>query len=279
MISNTRILTALLCLNISTLHHAAAFTSTSTDQRKSQQFPRTRPLHAFDVTSTVQTITSLESIVPIGGSSMSASAMSTINSFFQTQPYLAAFLTCSFKASAADMVAQSQEDKSEVEALEQPTELDSGVDIARNLGFLLYGGLYQGMAQNYLYNVVYPACLGTDESWTLILKEVLLDNLIFAPLLCLPIAYAFKTAFTSDDLSLDSFRNGLEKYVSDVTTKGLLTKYWTIWVPAQFLTFGVVPAHFRVAFVAAISFFWIFLLSSIASADAGGKGAQDCWRS
>ena len=124
------------------------------------------------------------------------------------------------------------------------------------------------MAQNYIYNVIYPTWFSSDESWTLIAKEVCVDNLIFAPFLCLPIAYAFKAAFTTPgQVTLATLQEGLDKYVADIVDKQLLTKYWSIWVPVQFFTFGVIPAHFRVAFVAAVSFFWIFVLSSLVASE------------
>jgi protein Mpv17 len=165
------------------------------------------------------------------------------------------------------MIAQKQECRDSTEKMTTtPLQEDNtDIDIFRNLGFLFYGGLYQGMAQNYLYNVLYPSWFGTDDSSLVLIQEVLADNLIFAPLLCLPVAYAFKAAFTSQDLSLETFKKGLERYIEDVTSKGLLMQYWKIWVPGQFLTFGIIPPHFRVVFVAAISFFWICILSQISS--------------
>ena len=36
----------------------------------------------------------------------------------------------------------------------------------------------------------------------------------------------------------------------------------------RLVTFGVVPPHFRVAFVAAVSFFWVFVLSSVAGSSS-----------
>jgi protein Mpv17 len=225
-------------------------------------------------------------------STLSTSIGSTINAFFQNDPYLAAFLTCSFKASAADIVAQNQEDLGTEEANEfsddslvennyDDNNNSSGVNLSRNLGFLLYGGLYQGMAQCYLYNVVYPALLGTAEAgdWTLIAKQVLVDNLLFAPFLCLPLAYCFKAAFTTSDNNNNIvvedeqqqqqwdilLQSSLTKYVDDVRHKGLLIKYWSLWIPVQCLTFGVIPPQFRVAFVGFVSFFWICILSTVVS--------------
>ena len=104
---------------------------------------------------------------------------------------------------------------------------------------------------------------------------VIVDNLIAAPFLCLPVAYIFKTAFTTDDdLSLDTLKESLNKYISDVMERGLLFKYWSIWLPVQFLTFGVIPEHFRVTFVALVSFFWIAILSSVSSMEDNSSTEQ-----
>ena len=82
-----------------------------------------------------------------------------------------------------------------------------------------------------------------------------------------------------DELSIESVQNSLQKYVQDVSERGLLLRYWSIWIPAQSLTFSVIPQHFRVAFVAVISFFWVFILSSISSATGDNDDTcpiEDC---
>ncbi|KAL3945653.1 MAG: hypothetical protein SGBAC_000221 [Bacillariaceae sp.] len=260
--------TLAICLNGSLLlQPSSAFLAPApTSSHQSLKRSRVGPLHAFEV---MEAASAMEA-----AGATDAPIVSTINSFFQTQPYLAAFLTCSFKASAADMIAQTQaigndKDASTSEsASDDNNQVSKRVNISRNLGFLFYGGIYQGMVQNFIYNVIYPSWFGTDDSLALIGKEVLVDNLLFAPFLCLPIAYAFKTAFSSEEpLGLDTLRIGLEKYVQDVTTKGLLVRYWALWFPASMLTFGVIPAHYRVVFVAAVSFFWICMLSAISSSE------------
>uniref|UniRef100_A0A7S2Y6W9 Uncharacterized protein n=1 Tax=Entomoneis paludosa TaxID=265537 RepID=A0A7S2Y6W9_9STRA len=233
-------------------------------------------LPSFDVMA----LNSMEGVnvaASFSATALTQQASAAINSFFQTQPYLAAFLTCSVKASAADLLAQTQEDNATLNeapmAMTQQYQDDDDaplpVDVSRNLGFLLYGGLYSGITQNYLYSVIYPLVIGTDDSLVTLCQQVAVDNLVSAPLLCLPVAYIFKSAFTSSKgLSWDAtIQQGLEKYVKDVRYQGLLLKYWTLWVPVQFLTFGVIPPHFRVTFVAAISFFWICILSTIAASE------------
>ena len=41
--------------------------------------------------------------------------------------------------------------------------------------------------------------------------------------------------------------------------RGLLVKYWSILIMAQFCMFGVVPEHLRVAFVAYVSFLLLMI--------------------
>jgi hypothetical protein len=205
---------------------------------------------------------------------------SAIDTFYQTQPYVSAFLTCSVKASAADYFAQSQALESD-EALSEEDALSTssssstddasvanapaGVDISRNMAFIFYGGLYSGLAQQFFYTAMFPAWFGHAHTWQTVAMEVGTDMLVIGPFLCLPIAYMVKTAFT-DELTVENVKLGLEKYVEDVKLRGLLFKYWAVWIPAQSLTFSVIPEHFRILFVAAISFFWMFILSSTAAA-------------
>lgn len=198
---------------------------------------------------------------------------SAIDTFYQTQPYLSAFLTCSAKAGAADIIAQTQslEDEASENAVATTSSSKSkpsdasvaapGVDMSRNFAFIFYGGLYSGLAQQFFYTVLFPEWFGHAHSWQTVAMEVGTDMLVIGPFMCLPIAYMVKTAFT-DDLTVENVKLGLEKYVEDVKLRGLLFKYWAVWIPAQSLTFSVIPEHFRILFVAAISFFWMFILSS-----------------
>lgn len=40
-------------------------------------------------------------------------------------------------------------------------------------------------------------------------------------------------------------------------------KRYSLWGPVQCLTFGVVPQHLRIAFIALVSFFWLIIFSSV----------------
>jgi protein Mpv17 len=258
-------------------------------------------------------------------------ALPVIDNFYQTQPYIAAFLTCSVKASAADLLAQSRQlgqgllssttsSRNEVQAapqqppvLAQPvvftpkydqalmesSDANDGLDLQRNLGFICYGGIYQGLAQQYLFTTFYPNCFPGLSGWTSVFAQVALDMSVVGPLICLPLAYVVKAFFTGAGLassgaapphllpcrklslkdtqgleqfvsdiatfSLASVTAGLDKYRKDVLNESLLLKYWALWIPVQLLTFGVIPPHYRVLFVAMFSFVWVIILSTIAA--------------
>ena len=206
-------------------------------------------------------------------------AIASIDAFNQSQPFLSAFVTCGVKASAADLLAQTsaastdEEDTSVavVAKSEQPSSEDN-INVNRNFAFLLYGGLYQGMFLQFLYSFVFPFLYG-DSEYRVVL-QVLTDILVFGPFLTLPIAYVIKQFLAegvgindeSDDISIvETFKKGINKYKNHVETQGILFKYWSIWAPAQTLTFGVVPPHLRVVFVAFVSFFWVTVLSDVSS--------------
>jgi Mpv17 / PMP22 family len=224
---------------------------------------------------------------------LSAIDTSMIDNFFQSQPYVSAFLTCGFKATAADVLAQVREeggssttsddtsteesdealslvatfalddDVSETGAVSQEST-SSELDWQRTYAFLFYGGIYQGLFQEFLYAGLFPSWFPSND-WQSVVSQVALDMSFFTVFLCLPVAYVVKTAFMTDGaslFSLDTAKIAIGKYRRDVQERGLLFKYWAIWIPVQTLNFSVVPTHLRVAFVAVVSFFWMFVLST-----------------
>eukprot|EP00542_Grammatophora_oceanica_P022776 CAMPEP_0194026644 /NCGR_PEP_ID=MMETSP0009_2-20130614/954_1 /TAXON_ID=210454 /ORGANISM="Grammatophora oceanica, Strain CCMP 410" /LENGTH=195 /DNA_ID=CAMNT_0038665461 /DNA_START=232 /DNA_END=819 /DNA_ORIENTATION=- len=190
-----------------------------------------------------------------------------IGTFYETQPYLSAFLTCGFKASAADLVVQRQTPGQEAE---ESKDEKTKIDIPRNMAFLLYGGLYQGCVQEFIYNNVFPTVFGTDVTPITVLEQVAVDLLGLTPFLCLPVAYLVKAGIHHEQ----TLQEGLEKYVSHVEQEGLLFKYWAVWLPVQTLTFSVIPHHFRIAFIAVASFFWLMILSTISATETKEESSK-----
>lgn len=156
----------------------------------------------------------------------------------------------------------------------------------RNLAYVLYGGIFVGLMSHIEYTQVFPFIFGNEKTLAITVEKVFFDNLVAAPLVWLPPAYFIKAwvygasspASAEDDASasLSPFeemaasaeailQEGLDKYLVDVKDNDLLWKYWTIWFPAQSVSFSVVPDHLRVAFMASISFFWFILFSTVSS--------------
>ena len=207
--------------------------------------------------------------------SLVASTLGAADAFWRNSPYLAAALTCGFKASAADYVAQKRQTIDDDSGEKQVVVVKSGKDVAaaataaksparldlrRNLAFIIYGSIYQGMAQEYIYNHIYPAFFGSGTDVVTVLTKVLFDLLVQTTLITLPIAYFAKAL-----IYRYSFAEALERYVDDIRNHGLLTKYFALWGPVQCITFSIIPEHFRVTFIALVSFFWLIILSTIAS--------------
>jgi protein Mpv17 len=200
-----------------------------------------------------------------------AEALATVDTVWRTFPYAAAALTCGVKASGADFIAQKRQFHKRGEDAEVKLNEDGSLtgsltvkempfEMRRNFAYIIYGSLYQGITQEYVYNHLYPVFFGFGTDVRTVLIKVGFDLLIQTTLVTLPIAYLSKAL-----IYRYSFREALRRYVDDILTHGLLTKYFCLWGPVQCLTFGIIPEHFRVTFIAMVSFFWIIILSSIAS--------------
>jgi len=217
-------------------------------------------------------------------------ALSAVNAAFEYNPYAAGAIVAGFKAGTADILAQKRQIRKTIEAAEKAlvgatstgsaaaaattaatitldnqnenddTTMSIRLDAKRTLSFLLYGAIYQGFAQEFTYNHLYPVLFGTDTSALTVLKKVFCDMCVQTPLLTLPIAYYSKAL-----LAKNSFRDAMGHYFDDVMHRGLLFKFWGLWTPVQCLTFSVIPEHFRVSFIALVSFFWVIILSSLSA--------------
>jgi len=132
---------------------------------------------------------------------------------------------------------------------------------------VLYSGTVLGTLCAIMYNQIFPVLFaGETNPLVLAVKMTLFDGFINAPLIWLPPAYIAQALVYNYPK-----REAIQKYVTDVKENGLLKKYWSLWLPASFANFMFVPAHFRVAFVAAVSFFWMIVLSLVANK----KGDQE----
>jgi len=221
-----------------------------------------------------------------------------VSTFYATNPLEAAVLTCGVKASVADGIAQvrtalppndttNNRFNSEYEENRDDIFIDfstlpphaptttssyewmSDLEFRRNLAYILYGGIFIGAACHYEYDVLFPILFGTQHTLSTSIQEVLFDNFVTAPLAWLPPAYIIKALLYNYPVG-----EGMNKYVTDIMEHGLLKKYWTIWVPAQSVSFTVVPDHLRVVFMASVSFFWFILFSTVSSSSSSTTSSK-----
>lgn len=114
---------------------------------------------------------------------LNSSALDAVDSFYRTMPLASAFLTCGVKASLADTVAQTRTGLAISSALKESdgsdtlsVEATSPFDSRRNVAFLLYGGLYQGMAQEIIFNEGFPLVFGRGTDAVTVLSKVACDS-------------------------------------------------------------------------------------------------------
>jgi len=256
---------------------AMAQTTSAFSVHHQQQPPATHWNHRQTSTTTARRTAASSS--SIGTQLRMAYGLHEVSEFYQTYPAQAAVLTCGVKASVADFIAQvrgfmvAQENEQQQSASTAAAssfsllsvENESGenfeIESKRTLAYTLYGGVFVGFMCHMEYDHLFPVLFGTEHTVKVVLEKLLFDNFVSAPLMWIPPAYVIKSLVYGKD----PVRDGLKRYVDDVRNEGLLFKYWAIWLPAQAITFGVVPDHLRVAFMATVSFFWFMLFSCLTS--------------
>lgn len=187
-----------------------------------------------------------------------SAAFAAVDAFWKAQhPLVTAAVVCATKAFAADLVAQKRQQGLNAES---STDQDKKFDWRRSFSFVAYGALYQGMAQELIYNNFYSFLFGTATTMRVAIKKVLFDAFFHNALVCIPMAYAVKALIFKY-----SVVKGIRQYIDDVRYHGLLLKYYAIWMPVNAMLFTLIPPHWRITVMATVSFFWMIILSTISS--------------
>ena len=203
-----------------------------------------------------------------GRSFSSSSVLTQISSIPKNHPLMfGACFTC-MKTAGADIFVQTYVEKKEWE----------DVDWRRTATFAVFGFGYMGIAQYFLYVHLmarrwFPNAgayaakslrekmkdrQGTRE----LFAQVAIDQIIHIPFIFYPAYYLTKSAIMEKPVGHeDDSVPGLAFYKWKKNFFGDLKTSWTIWIPANLINFGFMPMHFRISFMACVSFGFCVVLS------------------
>ena len=211
-----------------------------------------------------------------------SSALSTISSIPKNHPLMfGACFTC-MKTAGADLFVQTYVEKKEWE----------DVDFRRTATFAVFGFGYMGVCQYFLYVHLmarrwFPNAgayaakslrekmkdkQGTKE----LFAQVAIDQIIHIPFIFYPVYYLTKSAIMEKPVGHeDDSVPGLAFYKWKTNFFDDLKTSWTIWIPANLINFGMMPMHFRISFMAVISFGFCVVLSLTRGGGAKKKLTAD----
>jgi Mpv17 / PMP22 family len=187
-------------------------------------------------------------------------------SLLEERPFVSAVAVTACKAVAADLMAQlvlttgSGSDYDPATATTVKTW-----DVRRTACFATFGFLYQGCAQYVIVNWGWER-LFPGRSPRAVISKVCGMNLVSDPFLFLPAFYLFKRAFQFDaGVGFSSFplwrilREAGVAYKANAWRD--VRNSWLVWFPGHAVTYGIMPEHQRIPWMAFLSFFYMCILS------------------
>ena len=162
------------------------------------------------------------------------------------------------KTGAADYVVQMHVEKRKA------------LDVRRSAVFVMWGAVYLGGVQYFIYSHLFPRVLFPSAAQFVtkplsarladragqadVIKQVVLDQFVHHPFVLFPCFYIVKEhveqALAAP--SADAVATALQKCSANWLADCKLC--WQTWVPAFLFNFSVCPIHMRIPFVAVVSF-------------------------
>eukprot|EP01031_Cornospumella_fuschlensis_P027096 gene27096-32739_t len=189
----------------------------------------------------------------------SSSIWQQYNSLLETHPLTTKCITAGVIAAVADVTCQVN--------FPSPEEVNKPIlermDWKRTRNFALVNTFLFPPLAHYWYGFLSVKIVGT--TFLAAVKRVILDQMLFAPILLASFFSAVLVVNGESDRIPDKLRNDLP------TT--ILTNY-TVWIPAQLINFQFVPIPFRVLWANAVGFFWNIYLSYAAVNSTKSEGEK-----
>eukprot|EP01083_Nonionella_stella_P005667 16369_1 len=173
---------------------------------------------------------------------------SRVNAFMMKHPK-ACSIGCTFvKTLSADLIVQRYVDGHSF----------SDIDWTRAAVFGSFGFVYLGVFQYWLYNFQYFKWFpGVTLRSTI--HKVAFDQFIKHPTLYWPTFYLLQTLLNERQLNAQTLQSVWSTYTTNIASD--MKALWTVWIPVSMVTFGIMPMHLRLPFIATVSFFWCCVLS------------------
>jgi protein Mpv17 len=166
-------------------------------------------------------------------------------SILKRHPFTAAVGITTFNAFAADLMTQLIFEK-------------NPWNPQRSAVFAAFGFLYQGMAQYAIVNLGWEKLFpGTKPK--AVISKICAMNLLSDPLLFMPTFYIFKEVMGQGGLTLPTVKAALWGYKANCFMDW--RNSWMVWFPGHAVTYGVMPPHKRIPWMAFLSFFYMIVLS------------------
>jgi len=166
---------------------------------------------------------------------------------------------------------------------EQRDQLQEGEpffhDVNRTLTYATFCIGTGAVLDRYLYTIKFPQWFPSKDPVTgmrhnlNIAKAVLVDNFLSTPFLFFPAYYLYKDCFMGLGVTKPLTPvESLEHYRSEFFEQNIASLLF--WVPANTVTFGVIPTHLRVAFVSVCTTGYLAILSVITASLDKNEGLE-----
>jgi len=177
----------------------------------------------------------------------------------QAHPIVFAVTATCIKTTAADFLAQKLKNG------------DEGMDWRRLAGFTLYGAIYLGLFQFWLYTEVYTKMFPGAQVFAAkslvqkfadpvgamsILRQVSMEAFVHWPLAFVPSYYVMQEIVNYKAFRLSNLVGKIKENWWDD-----MKMCWSIWLPAATFNFGTLPVAWQVPFTTVVGFAYTTILS------------------
>ena len=186
------------------------------------------------------------------------SFLSKTNDLIRRRPIITGTSIAVFKSIFADYLTQRMLEHRSFDEIDWKRNLCFGVFGFGYTGLICYG-IYAKLYP-YLFQNIFKNVFNTNIKQTI--GQILIDQFIHSPLIYMPVFYCLKGFIYNGSMSKALINSSLNEYFCTNIKKDILA-LWMVWIPANMLTFTIIPLHLRVPYLTLVSFVWTVVLSAL----------------